>query len=636
MKPIKLTKDRQGESFYPATTTDAVVHPEQRKTLTEIISETIPTTITNGTGTNSSLQVNAYNCEASGTNSIATGVKSIASGNYSVALGRFTEASGRGSVALGGYAKGFTFTGAAGTTKYSTNITDQFLPLIVSGIRFYPTTETNDGEFWAVVNTEKIDNVVYVTLDHTISADSSITNKTLYSLLNAAIGNSAIALGGVVKGANSVCAGGVNLVNGGQSVALGSSNQNSGSYSFSAGYNNIADGSAALALGHSNKAVGGQAIAMGYGNEAAQSIAIAIGNKNTVPKQSAIGIGVMNDSIGSSSVAIGYKNKAHHHGTVTLGGYTTATNQGEVAVGIGNISHSGTRFSVGGGNELLYYDETTNKNLFEIMSNGDIWIGNYNEGKKLWDVATETSPLILENVHPDTIFFDITNITPIEYDGEETFPDEYTVSYISLSDFEANIGLSWSEIRNKKMIQYTNASQSILYNIIGYNDNEILSECYSYLTESRTLGFVLLDNEIVAVLQHTIQLISTKDIIEETQLSENVQTKLNNLINIYLIESDIFQLPEIGDYIQRFPAYGLGYLKDYLDDDFGDSNVLGKQIVARIKKFNGDSFSVSVPQAYKSGDTYYFIIIIYGDTNIKYTCSYVANETTINITTSEL
>ena len=36
-KPIKLTKDRQGESFYPATTTDAVVHPEQRKTLTEII-----------------------------------------------------------------------------------------------------------------------------------------------------------------------------------------------------------------------------------------------------------------------------------------------------------------------------------------------------------------------------------------------------------------------------------------------------------------------------------------------------------------------------------------------------------------------------------------------------------------------
>jgi hypothetical protein len=36
-KPIKLTKDRQGESFYPATTTDAVVHPGLRKNLTDII-----------------------------------------------------------------------------------------------------------------------------------------------------------------------------------------------------------------------------------------------------------------------------------------------------------------------------------------------------------------------------------------------------------------------------------------------------------------------------------------------------------------------------------------------------------------------------------------------------------------------
>jgi hypothetical protein len=33
------------------------------------------------------------------------------------------------------------------------------------------------------------------------------------------------------------------------------------------------------------------------------------------------------------------------------------------------------------------------------MSNGDIWIGNYNEGKKLWDVATGTSPLVEEIVN---------------------------------------------------------------------------------------------------------------------------------------------------------------------------------------------------------------------------------------------
>lgn len=357
-----------------------------------------PTTITNGKGTNSSLQVNAYNCEASGTNSIATGVKSIASGNYSVAMGRHSAALGRGSVALGGITKGFVFTGAAGATRYSTNLTSTYANALYVGQRCHLSTEGNDEEVYTIQSWEIVDNVYYVTLDRTIDANNDVS-ATLYLLANAAIGNSAIAMGGVAKGTNSATFGQWNLVNGGASVALGSNNLNSGNYSFSAGYNNTVDGSAALALGHTNKAVGGQAIAIGYGNEATEPVAIAIGNKNTVPKQSAVGIGVLNDSIGSSSVAIGYKNKAHHHGTVTLGGFTTATNQGEVAVGIGNISHSGTRFSVGGANELLYYDATTNKNLLEIMSNGDIWIGNYNEGKKLWDVATGTSPLVEEIVN---------------------------------------------------------------------------------------------------------------------------------------------------------------------------------------------------------------------------------------------
>ena len=348
------------------------------------VADITPTTITTGTGINSSLQVGAFNCEANGINSLATGVKAVANGNFSVAMGRHSTALGRGSIALGGLTKSFTFTGAAGATRYSTNLTNTYANALYAGQRCHLSTEGNDEVYYTIQSWEIVDNVYYVTLDRTIDANNDVS-ITLYLLCNAAVGASSIALGGIAKGTNSAAIGQWNVVNGGASVALGSNNTNSQSYSFSAGYNNISDGSAALAMGHTNKAIGGQAIAIGYGNEATQPVAIAIGNKNTVPKQSAIGIGVLNDSIGSSSVAIGYKNKAHNHGTVTLGGYTTATNQGEVAVGIGNVSHSGTRFTVGGGNELLYYDESTNKNLFEIMSNGDIYCGGLDDGVKLYD-----------------------------------------------------------------------------------------------------------------------------------------------------------------------------------------------------------------------------------------------------------
>ena len=49
VKPIKLTKDRQGESFYPATTTDAVVDRKRVKVLSEILND-IDDAIQNGTG----------------------------------------------------------------------------------------------------------------------------------------------------------------------------------------------------------------------------------------------------------------------------------------------------------------------------------------------------------------------------------------------------------------------------------------------------------------------------------------------------------------------------------------------------------------------------------------------------------
>lgn len=36
-KSIKLPKDRLGNAYYPATTTDAIVHPTKKQSLTEII-----------------------------------------------------------------------------------------------------------------------------------------------------------------------------------------------------------------------------------------------------------------------------------------------------------------------------------------------------------------------------------------------------------------------------------------------------------------------------------------------------------------------------------------------------------------------------------------------------------------------
>lgn len=49
-KPIKLTKDRQGESFYPATTTDAVVDQKRVKALSEILDDIDEAIAAGGTG----------------------------------------------------------------------------------------------------------------------------------------------------------------------------------------------------------------------------------------------------------------------------------------------------------------------------------------------------------------------------------------------------------------------------------------------------------------------------------------------------------------------------------------------------------------------------------------------------------
>lgn len=58
-KPIKLTKDRQGESFYPATTTDAVVDRKRVKVLSEILDD-IDEAIQNGTGVEGKEGKSAY------------------------------------------------------------------------------------------------------------------------------------------------------------------------------------------------------------------------------------------------------------------------------------------------------------------------------------------------------------------------------------------------------------------------------------------------------------------------------------------------------------------------------------------------------------------------------------------------
>ena len=346
-------------------------------------------------GINSAILYNTIGCSANGTNSLAGGINSIANGNYALAYGRFNESNGRGSIALGGVTQGYNFTGAANATTYTTTIPERYLDHIV-GIHVYKTT-TNEEIPATIVSATKGTTGLTVTLDRSLS-ETAVSGVKWYLLLNVATGSSAIAMGGLAKGGNSLCIGLHNISSSTGSVALGHTNTSEGTQAFCVGYGNIAKDVASISMGYTNKAVGGQAIAMGYLNEATAGVAIAMGNKNTVKGQSSIGIGVLNDCIASSSVAIGYKNKSHNHGTVVLGGYTTATNQGEVALGIGNVSHTGTRFSIGGGNELMNYDATTNKNLLEVMDNGDIWIGNYSTGKQLWNAATGTSPLIEEIV----------------------------------------------------------------------------------------------------------------------------------------------------------------------------------------------------------------------------------------------
>lgn len=357
-----------------------------------------PTTITNGTGTNSSLQVNAINCKATGVNSFAGGINSTADGDYSLAFGRFNHAKGRGSVALGGLTKGFVFTGVGNT--YTIEITEMFIPYLV-GLKVYKTT-TGIEEPATITNVEKLeDGKVKVILDKSFS-DVEVDNVKWYILFNVAKGSSAHAYGGLSMGNSSVTLGQFNIADNTGSVALGNENSSLYKYCLAVGYNNISgikdvESNSAIAIGHTNKATGKQAIAMGYLNNATIGTAIAMGSTNNANGNYSIAMGGGNTTNGRGTVALGFGNVTDGECGVALGYKCKTTNDCEVAVGYQNTSHAkvdgdestATIFSVGSGEG----------NAIEIMQNGDIYLGTYPNGAKLWDVATGTSPLVEEIVN---------------------------------------------------------------------------------------------------------------------------------------------------------------------------------------------------------------------------------------------
>ena len=106
---------------------------------------------------------------------------------------------------------------------------------------------------------------------------------------------------------------------------------------------------------------------------------------------------------GDTSFSHGYQSVASGKTSAVFGTNNYSQNNSEFSLGRSNRSHNGetdadkTLFSVGCGafNEIGMDTRIANKiplptpedgtNALEIMQNGDIWLGTYNEGHKIWD-----------------------------------------------------------------------------------------------------------------------------------------------------------------------------------------------------------------------------------------------------------
>ena len=259
------------------------------KDLNDIKQELDSFTIKKGSGTNSSLQVNAPGSDASGTNSLAVGMDAIASGDYSIAMGRGCSATGRGSVALGGSIISIKLTGDKGAVRYQSSINS----IIAEYLPGFSLVKTSDltTPIATITASEVIDNVVYITVNKTLSSSSALSNTTFGLIGNKASGVGSIALGAGLLSSNQ------------SSIAEGWMTVAAGSYSHAEGSFNIAKGNGSHAEGGFNIAEGIRSHAEGY---------------YTVAKAAS------SHAEGARSLASGDASHAEGHGTVASGDYSHA------------------------------------------------------------------------------------------------------------------------------------------------------------------------------------------------------------------------------------------------------------------------------------------------------------------------
>lgn len=259
------------------------------KDLNDIKQELDSFTIKKGSGTNSSLQVNAPGSDASGTNSFAVGMDAVASGDYSIAMGRGCSATGRGSVALGGSIISIKLTGDKGAVRYQSSINS----IIAEYLPGFSLVKTSDltTPIATITASEVIDDVVYITVDKTLSSSSALSNTTFGLIGNKASGGGSIALGAGLLSSNQ------------NSIAEGWMTVAAGSYSHAEGSFNIAKGNSSHAEGGFNIAEGIRSHAEGY---------------YTVAKAAS------SHAEGARSLASGDASHAEGHGTVASGDYSHA------------------------------------------------------------------------------------------------------------------------------------------------------------------------------------------------------------------------------------------------------------------------------------------------------------------------
>ena len=250
-------------------------------------------TIKSGTGTNSSLQINAPGSKASGTNSLAVGMDAIASGDYSIAMGRGCSATGRGSIALGGTIISIKLTGDKGAIRYQSSINS----IIAEYLPGFSLVKTSDltTPVATITASEVIDNVVYITVDKTLSSSSALSNTTFGLIGNKASGGGSIALGAGLLSSNQ------------NSIAEGWMTVAAGSYSHAEGSFNIAKGNSSHAEGGFNIAEGIRSHAEGY---------------YTVAKAAS------SHAEGARSLASGDASHAEGYGTIASGDYSHAEGSG--------------------------------------------------------------------------------------------------------------------------------------------------------------------------------------------------------------------------------------------------------------------------------------------------------------------